>query len=398
MTASSIMRGFPPAKDDRVTLANWRTAPWCHWAFHHVRELIPTAAIRGRPGRCFETDACDVMDVEFTDEDNRTWTMREFLPHAATDAMVILRGGRVACEWYAGVQDGTLPHLLFSVSKSFTGALAGILVDRGLLDPDAPVAAYLPEVEGGAYGRGCTVRHVLDMTVSTPFEEDYTSPDTPYMRYRVVTGWNPVPEGREQGNLRDFLCELPLGVEPHGHAFHYVSPNSDLLGWVLERVSGRRLADLFTDLIWRPMGARGEADITLDPLGAPRSAGGISCTPRDLARMGELMRLRGVAHGRQVLPGWWVDDIFTAGDREAWTRGDLHRLFPDGKYRSKWYQTGDGALAAIGIHGQWIYVNPEAETVIAVCSSQAEPVDDPLDHQRIASFAAVAEALRPRMV
>lgn len=398
MAGERMMRGFPPPEAAQVTLANWRLQPWCRWAFHHVREIIPTAPIRGGGGRGQGRDPQDLLGLAFDDE-GRERTLSDFLPEARTDSMVVLRGGRLAWEWYDGEQDGHLPHILFSVSKSVTGTLTGCLIERGYLAEDDLVTAHVPEAEGSAYD-GATVRNLLDMSIATPFEEEYLDPDSDYMRYRVATGWNPVPEGRKPVWLREFLTQMPKGDGNHGHDFKYLSPNTDMLGWVLERAAGRRYSDLVSEHLWRPMGARGAADVTLDPLGAPRPAGGISCTPRDLARFGDMIRTRGVAGGRQVVPGWWVDDILTAGNRAAWNRGEMHRLFPGGCYRSKWYQSGDasGAFAGIGIHGQWIWSDPEAEVTIAVFSSQNLPVDDPLDHRRVAAFRAVCDRLTARAI
>ena len=108
-----------------------------------------------------------------------------------------------------------------------------------------------------------------------------------------------------------------------------------------------------------------------------------------------MMRNRGMARGRPVVPGSWIDDIRIAGDRQAWLDGDLVNLFPAGRYRSQWYQTGNDhdAFAAVGIHGQWIYVDPLSAMVVVKQSSQPTPVDDALDQLTLASFAALAQSL-----
>ena len=99
--------------------------------------------------------------------------------------------------------------------------------------------------------------------------------------------------------------------------------------------------------------------------------------------------------GEGIVPAAWIDDIRTNGDRAAWTRGDMAALLPQGRYRSKWYLTGNasGAWCAIGIHGQWIYVDPHAGVVIARLSSQALPVDDGLDRMVLAGYDAIARSL-----
>jgi CubicO group peptidase (beta-lactamase class C family) len=244
-------------------------------------------------------------------------------------------------------------HIVFSVSKSITATMAGVLVGRGQLDPDSPVTRYIPEMAGSAYG-DCTVRHVLDMTVSVNFVEDYLDKTGDFARYRDSTGWIPITDPNKLGDLRSFLATMKRGAEPHGERFHYVSPNSDLLGWLLERASGERYVSLLTELVWRPMGAEFDADIAVERRGAARAAGGISASLRDLAR-----------------------------------------LLPGGRYRSKWYSVGNDhdALCAIGIHGQWIYVDPVAEAVIIKVSSQPLALDDPMDRLLLTGFKGLCKAL-----
>ena len=138
----------------------------------------------------------------------------------------------------------------------------------------------------------------------------------------------------------------------------------------------------------------GEASIGVDMEGTARTAGGISVTPRDLARVGEMMRQGGTVDGRRIVPEAWVrDTVSTGGSAEAWQRGTMAFLFPKGRYRNKWSQTGheNGAYCGIGIHGQWLYVDPKAEVVIAKMSSQPVPVDDPLDAETVAFFEALTQ-------
>ncbi len=389
-----VMIGSPPPRDAQVTLANWRQAPWSAWAFHHVRELVPSADIPAGPAAPLERDDADLSQIALPDGADGETTLAELLATSHTSAFVALQYGRLAYEWYGPGYDGLAPHLLFSVSKSVSGLLAGILVDRGALDPEAAVTELLPEVAGSAYS-GATLRHVLDMTVSTAFDESYLDPGGDYAAYRMATGWNPTADARTAPDLRGFLATMRPGEADHGAAFHYVSPNSDLLGWAIERATGRRFADLVAELIWAPMGAEAAAYVTVDRLGAARSAGGICARPRDVARLGEMVRRRGLAGSRVVVPGWWVDDMARGGDAAAWADGDLRELFPAGRYRSQWYDTGlpSGALAAVGIHGQWIWIDPAAEVVFVKLSAQPEPADDPLDQRLIAAFDALASEM-----
>jgi CubicO group peptidase (beta-lactamase class C family) len=366
-----------------VTLANWRTAPFNRWAFQNAGEIVPSALIAA--DRKEEPPAVDMTALLGERLSPGTETVSAFLKRSDTDALTVMKGGRVVGDWNAPHMAFGQRHIIFSISKSLTAIMAGILEGEGKLDFAAPVVDYLPETAGSAYG-DATVRHVLDMMVSIDIEESYLDPESAYGRYRKATLWNP---GGGSESLTAFLMTLPRLPGQHGEIFRYRSPNSDLLGLLVERASGRRFADLMREKLWLPLGAASDGFITVDMEGAPRTAGGISITPRDLARVGEMMRQGGTANGQRIVPETWVRDTTGAGSAEAWQRGSMAFLFPKGRYRNKWYQTGEGAYCGIGIHGQWLYVDPAREVVVAKLSSQPEPVDDALDVEIVAFLKAL---------
>ncbi|MDE2383525.1 MAG: serine hydrolase [Alphaproteobacteria bacterium] len=370
-------------------LSNWRSPPHNRWSFSHVDELIATATIaHGTAVPLPSGPALDLARVQFS-----SGSVADFLVASSTDGFLVLHKGRLVAETYPNMGPWAR-HILFSVSKSVTGALAGVLVGEGKLDPDAPVLRYLPEVKASAYGT-CTVRHVLDMTVDLDFVENYLDTMGDFARYRVSTGWNPPNAALGTAGLHEFLATVKPGAGRHGEKFYYVSPNSDLLGWILERAAGQPLAQLMAEKLWQPLGAEVDAFVTVDAKGAARTAGGINTSLRDLARFGEMMRNHGRAGGRQVVPAEWVQDIRENGSREAWARGSMTHLFPQGSYRSKWYKANDadGSFFAIGIHGQWIYVNPARQVTAVKFSSQPEPVVDAIEVACVEMFGAIARAL-----
>jgi CubicO group peptidase (beta-lactamase class C family) len=401
MPDAPLMRGFPPAPEGQVTLANWLRPPFNRWSFQHVREVVPTAGIHrgdGPPAPLRRSER-NIERIAFakpagTENPGSETTAGQMIAQTYTDGFLVLHRGRIVAERYDNAMTPSSRHIVFSVSKSITATLAGVLVDRGQLDPDSPVTRYVPEVANSAYGDS-TVRHVLDMTVSVNFIEDYLDKTGDFARYRDSTGWIPIADPNNLGDLRSFLATMKRGAEPHGARFHYVSPNSDLLGWILERAAGQRYVQLLSELVWQPMGAECDADIAVERKGAARAAGGISATLRDLGRFGEMMRCRGMAAGHQVIPGWWIDDIRSQGDVAAWRKGEMAVQLPIHRYRSKWYSldNGHGAFCAIGIHGQWIYIDPLAEAVIVKLSSQPLAVDEPMDRLSMAGFHGICLAL-----
>ena len=361
-----MMDRFPPPAEEQVTLANWRTAPFNRWAFRHVRELIPSAEIPNDPGsvRPLSEAPAPVPGFEGMAE--------------GCDALLVLHRGRIAAERYGEGMTATTPHILMSVSKSMLGLLAGILAEAGRLDTEAPVTDYVPEVGKTVY-RGATVRHLLDMRVGILFDEDYLATGGPIIAYRQASGWNPADPQEPPSDLRSFYAQLIEADGEHGQRFHYVSTNTDLLAWVIERAAGERYADLMGRLLWAPAGAERPAYITVDRLGAPRAAGGMCTAARDLARIGQLIVEDGSRNGRQVLPRRWIEDIETAGDPEAWDAGDFAPFFPGRAmhYRSQWYVLrGENPLVfGIGIHGQNLYVDRRAEVVVVRLSSRAVPLE-----------------------
>jgi CubicO group peptidase (beta-lactamase class C family) len=377
----------------QVTLANWRTAPFSAWSFHHVRELIPSADIPNDPERAAQpaVDLVDLRALPITTGGGTT-SLDHFLEDTSTDGFVVLHDGRVVFEHYANGMTAQAPHILMSVSKSLLGLLAGVLAASGDLDLDRAVTDYVGEVGGTAY-RGATVRQLLDMRAGIEFDEDYLATSGPIVAYRKATNWNPLEPGERPSDLHSFYRELTRTSGPHGGVFRYASPNTDLLGWVIERAAGGRYADLMSERIWRPMGATRSAYITVDRLGAPRCAGGMCVTVRDLALVGDLMVRGGARGGTQIVPEAWIADLGRGGDAAAWTAGNFADYFPGRamRYRSQWYAE-EGApplLFGLGIHGQHLFVDRARRLVVAKVSSQALP----LDWERIASTTRAVEAI-----
>jgi CubicO group peptidase (beta-lactamase class C family) len=375
--APELMAGFPPAPADRVTLANWQDPPFNRWAFRHMRELIPSHPIpAGRPVPLPASGLdLDLSDVRVARPDGSTTTVAEVLAGTWTDAFVVLRDGYVVAERYdAGMRAGTR-HLLMSVSKSIVGCVAGVLAGRGLLDPGSLVTAYVPEVGGSGYA-GATVRDLLDMRTGVLFRETYTALDAEVRVMERSMGWRPAQPGDPEGA---YPYLTTLGREgPHGGEFSYRSADSDMLGWVCERASGTRMADLISALIWQPIGAEADAEITCDPLGCAVHDGGVSAVARDLARFGQML----VDDGRGVVPEAWLADVRapSPGVREAFASTDNEYVLPGGWYRSQfWVIPGgvDGAgapvMVCLGIHGQLIYADRAARTVVVKFSSWPDP-------------------------
>lgn len=376
-----LMKGFPPPAELQVTLANWRKPPFNKWSFQHVREIIATAEIPSDPDNVRKLASAPqngFADLSIKTEGGACG-LEAFLRATDTDGLLIMRGGRILYEFYDNSMGPDTPHIFMSVSKSVLGLLAGILTDRGVLDLDELITHWIPEVTATAYA-GATVRDLLDMRAGVFFDEDYLATSGPIIEYRKAQNWDPLAPGEKPSDLRSFYALLVEKDEPDKGRFHYVSPNTDLLGWLIERATGERYVDLVSDLLWKPMGAGRSAYITVDRLGAPRCAGGFCGTTHDLARLGLLIAEGGRYGGKEIVPSWWIDDIMNAGDTRAWDDGDFVKYFPRMPihYRSKWYVLRSEApiMFGVGVFGQNVFIDRKNQIVIAKFSSQAMPMDE----------------------
>jgi len=377
-----------------VGLHNWRIRPYSRYAFQHVSEfvpssIIPTTAHQGKPP---EYDAG--MESEAANSLISGETLGAFLTRSQTDRFLVSKAGRLIMNWSPDLGDQDLPHIAFSVSKSFTGALVGIVSSQGLLNVNKTVSFYLPEAASSGFG-DCSIQHILDMRVSLDFTEDYLDKNSDYARYREATLWNPRRSDEQSKSLEDLLMTIPGGSAPHGGPFHYLSPNSDILGILLERVTGTTYAELMSELLWKPMGALSNGYMTVDARGAPRGAGGLSIAGHDLMAFGELLLNGGSTGFRQIVPESWIDDTLNNGDTNAWAKGNFSHFLPGGRYRNQWYQLAPPSMAfmAIGIHGQWLFIDPATKLVIVKLSSQELPQNDGLDLETVQVLSNLAIAI-----
>ena len=374
-----------------ATLENWRLQPHSAWGFRNVRSLIPTANIRAeaRNAQALPIADRELDAISFETAVGKTKTVADVLAEGDTDGFLVLHRGAVLTERYANGLSPEQPHLMMSVSKSLTSTLTAIVIDRGDLTADTEVSTLLPEVKNSVYSN-VTVRHLLDMTVATGFEEDNDDPEGDAAYFDAVAGWRPRPP--DVADTYEFLASLQA-IGAHGERVLYSSPNTDVLGWLLERVVGRPVAQQLSEEIWLPMGAEFDAYITVDPSGAAATNGGVCASLRDLARFGQLCLDRGESCRKRIVPEAWFNDTIENADIAAWKRGDIAEMVPlITGYRNNWWVTGNDhrAYTGVGIYGQWLYIDPEAEMVIAKFSSQPLAIDLDLMDDALRAFHAIA--------
>jgi CubicO group peptidase (beta-lactamase class C family) len=388
-----IMQGSPPALvPPRM---DWDRPPWNRWSFQHVREILPTAEVwRGNgPVRTLPRVDFNLDGLAVTDSAGSPTTLLGLLDEQYTDGFLILKHGAVAYErYFNGMTERTL-HLSQSVAKSFTGMVAGILVERGLLDVNAQVTTYLPELAETGW-RGATLSQVLDMTTGTRFSEEYINPYSDVGQVDVASGWKPIPADSEPAfKWPRHMWELVLGLtetdRAHGELFSYRSIETDVLAFCMERVTGKRLPQLLSEEIWQKAGMEESACMTVDVAGFVLADGGLNACLRDYGRFGQMILEKGAG----VIPPSWIDA----------TRKGNHDIFkepytfsmPQGAYRNQFWieDPVSKAILAKGVFGQLIYINWNYNMVAVKLASAPDFLNRPFDVAMFQALHAIAKAL-----
>lgn len=366
-----------------MTLHDWQAGPHNRWSFQHVGQLVPSVEVsRG------EAATIDLFDATTS----VTLDVDAFLDRSYTDGFIVLRGREVVVERYLNGMTPSTRHLLQSVSKSMCAAVFGRYVDAGLVDVRERVDRYLPELSESAYG-DAIVQHVLDMTVAVHYDEEYTDPASEVQTHERVGRWR-TPLPTDPKNTYEFLTTLAKSGE-HGRTFFYCSANTEVLAWILERVSGRPFTELLTADLWSLLGAQHDASVTVDAAQFPMASGGISVTLRDLARFGRTILDAGWGPaGAAVVPRSWIEDIRAGGDVAA-AAASMKDVHPAGSYRNQFWITGDshGCFYGVGIYGQYVWMNPQSDVVIAKLSSLPRADDDADWAEHVAFFDRVSHGL-----
>ena len=387
-TASRVAREASLEVDGPITVDNWQDPPFNRWGFSHVAEMVTSALVSRHP----RSDPTEERAGLPTSATVAAIVTDELLEETHTEAFLVMRGDEVLHERYLGAFRPTDKHLLMSVSKSLCALVVGRLSGQGLIDPGATVASYCPDLASGAYGLA-TVQQVLDMTVSVDYSEDYHNPAAHVHEQDRVAGWRPSRDG-DPADTYEFLRTLQPAGE-HGRRFQYCSASTDVLAWIVENVTGRRYADVLGSELWSRLGCSEDATITVDRGGFAFANGGVSCTARDLARVGRLVLDDGKARGEQVVPRAWIEDTKNGGDRAAAEGTVFQRIHPRGSYRNQWWSTGDdrGTFYATGIHGQFLWLDPTSDVTIVKFSSLPLAVTEKTSRRHAEVFSALTRAL-----
>jgi CubicO group peptidase (beta-lactamase class C family) len=366
------MRGAPPPAERLVTPANWLQAPYNQWGLKHLEQLARVATVdRGdAPATLFGPLWLDLERFLAPQPDGRVLKFDEALAELHVDALLLWQGGSLRLERYRNDHTARTRHALLTATSAITGLLAEMLIDQKRFDDMRLVTFYLPELKGSAWANA-SIREVMDMEVALDFREVYSDPWSDFNQLLHAAGMLAPPSGlRVAPTLHEYLHGVRAQGEP-AMEYQPATANVEVLGWVLQRVTGRTVAELYEELLHRQLGAERDAYFVTDAAGMTAAAAGLAITARDLLRVGVMLAQRGQYNTRQIVDPRVIERIEVGGERRHAIPGN--EAAPFYSYRSHWHiHHPSRTFAAWGIHGQYLFVAPEQQVVLVVQSSHPE--------------------------
>lgn len=371
-----------------------------HYSFQHMQELFPSSDIpKGQvPIFPLTSSLKELNDLKFVYTNPKSKksvekTLKAMLAETNTDAFIVMKDGIIVTEQYFNGQNSQTRHQMMSVTKSIFGLLAATLVAEGQLDPKKKVIEYIPELKQSAYG-DATVEQVMNMTVGVKYSEDYLDPKAEVNEYMRSLGMGTLNINPNFG-IRNFLTTLKKQGN-HGDTFKYATVNTDVLCWLVERATQESSSKLIEQRLWSKMGMERDAFILVDAQSVPSCGGGFNATARDLARFGQLILQKGNFNKQQLISAEAIESIKKGGDRKAFAQsieGRSNYFPPTASYKNQFWSFGE-AFSAIGIFGQWIYINPKQNVVIVKQSSLPLPDDSEMTAYHYKTFEEIVKALK----
>jgi CubicO group peptidase (beta-lactamase class C family) len=348
--------------------------------FLHWEEFVPHNLVRrGGPVRRLIEAANESIGAVEAESSLGVMTLDALLedPRSRVQGFMVVHKGKILYERYPGMRDDD-HHLWFSTSKTVAGLLVGLLEADGKVDVDKPIDHYLPELTS-THWHGIRIIDILDMASGLDLvenEQSRTDPSSPVNHFfRIELG-----DTSGLGKLTSDQILFSVGDKsPAGEAFEYSSMNTKMLGLLVERVSGKRLADLLSERVWSKLGAEGDAQVGVNLEGGAAIYGMMSSRLRDKARYGLLYTPSWKVVAKEpVVPLSLIDRIQHGCRPEIYKEGAManDRYDPEAESRCNSRQWdavfADGDMYKGGARGQGIYVSPDRDLVIAWFSTTSE--------------------------
>ncbi|MDI9313313.1 MAG: serine hydrolase [Hydrotalea sp.] len=366
-----IMRGKPVPQEWRVNLENWDSPPYNRWAFSHCNEIMPSAIIARdeKNALFFPKKLQDLSTVPFTDNQGQAMTLEAYLSNGFTDAYVVYHKGAIVFEKYFAFTTATSRHLMQSMSKSLVGAVAQKLKAEKILRGDMLVEDILPEMKKTGYA-GATMQQAMDMRTGIDFKETYF--ENPLQGdcfdLDVASGWKPNPGNIASDNF-SLLQTYKKQIFAHGHDMIYRCVETDVVTHCIEKLTGKKIAELVSEFFWRPMGAEGDAFFTVDSHGYGIGSGGACARAVDMLKFGVMMAEGGVINGKQLLPESLVAECYNPAPYQFDKKHP--ELTPCGGYKNFFWINDQSpqVILCSGVFGQLVYIDKTNDVVITAFSS-----------------------------
>ncbi len=341
--------------------------------FQHMADLFETRTV-ARSGAIWALPRNDTpIDIHYQWADQR-YGFDEFLDRTYTNALIVMKDGRIVTELYRNRSDASTPFMGWSMTKTLVSTLLGLALEEGRISSlDDPLVKYLPELKGGAYN-GVSIRQTMQMKSGVAYEERYDgAPGLASENHELAL----------MQNVRRFVdpaLTIQRAHEP-GTFFEYKTLDTAVLGWLVERVTNRPIAHYMAQKLWEPLGTEANGFFIMDGaagVGREFTGAGFNAVARDYARFGQMILDHGYANGRQIVPAAWIAQATRPTDAEG----------PMGGYGLQWW-TVSGAYYALGLEGQYIFIDPPTRTVI-VKLSYFPPENQAVYGETIAALRAIA--------
>ena len=290
---------------------------------------------------------------------NISYTLADYLERQRATGLLVLKNGEIIAEHYRYGRKDDARFLSFSMAKSVTSLLVGQAHARGVIASlDDPAEKYVKALAGSPYG-ATTVRQLLRMSSGLTFTERYDGNDD-IARLALA--------GAGAGTPADVLRSITGRHSAAGEKFVYASAETDVLGRVLTAASGKTVAELTSEWLWKPMGAEHDAFWRISSDGQEQSYGAFNASLRDWGRLGRLLANGGRAGAQQVVPqDYLLDATDPARQPEAFKPRKATPYFGYG-YQFWLLPMKERSFAMQGIHGQGIYVQPSSGLVMVLTS------------------------------
>jgi len=354
--------------------------------FSNMKDIAPTKTIPASGTvHTLEKNPTPLPDT-FTYK-GETRNIRDFLTESATTALVVVKNDTLTFEDYYQGTNEFYQRISWSMAKSFLSALFGIAVEEGhIKDLNTPVTEYVPSLIGSGYD-GVTIKNVLQMSSGVYFNEDYGDFNSDINRFGRLMALG--------GSFDDFAASLTRERE-QGTFMHYVSIDTHVIGMVLRAATGKSIEEYFQEKLWTKLNTERDAIFITDTTGEPMVLGGLNLITRDFARMGMLYRDGGILNGEQIVPSQWIEDSITP-DAPHLVPGKRDSSNTNFGYGYQWWlpENPDQEFLAIGIYGQYIYINRKHNVVIAKNSADRNFMANDFESKDIAvaAFRAIAQSL-----